>query len=266
MSAIAKQIDSDPDLEKQAHLRSVRNLIVHNAYLFKFGKRKLAEKPRRMAIMADVCNTFPEFNHLRLLKQGFERIYEDSNSRFEAEALYKEWLKLVPPSGVKKVAEWEETYKVKAELFEGFKSFKATTKNWNKEIFNYFDIGCQVTNAATEGINSMIQRINAQGTGYGFKRLRAKALYSSNAGPHLTYNIKSVKIPIYQNPSVSNNTSTASFSYVDFNSLITAERKIVGYKTEVEIVQEPLPSNDFESALSFVDENADYYDFELNDD
>ena len=85
-------------------------------YLFKFGKDKLAEKTRRIAIMADVCQIFPEFNHLRLIKEGFERIHEQRVSRTDAEAAYAEWLKLIPPKGVKKIAAWEHQYGVAASL------------------------------------------------------------------------------------------------------------------------------------------------------
>ncbi len=265
MAATAKQIDDETDLTKQAHLRSVRNLIAHNGYLFKFGKKKLAEKSSRMAIMADACNTFPEFNHLRLLKQGFERIYEDDNSRFDAEVFYEDWQLLVPPSGVKKVADWEKKYGVKAELFEAFKSFRATTKNWHEEIFNYFDPGCQVTNAATEGVNSMIQRINDEGTGYGFKRLRAKSLYRSNAGQRVTYQIKNVKTPVCHTSSVASNTGSASSPHIYFNKCFFSERKYMEYQDGTKIVQEASVPNNTWSVFSYVDENAEYYDFELND-
>ncbi len=98
MEKIGQQIDQETNPAKAQRMKAVRELVIHNAYLFKFGKDKLAEKTRRIAIMADVCQTFPEFNHLRLIKEGFERIYEQE-SRTDAEAAYAEWIKLIHQRG-----------------------------------------------------------------------------------------------------------------------------------------------------------------------
>ena len=58
-------------------------------------------------------------------------------------------------------------------------------ESWKEYIFNYFEEGCQYTNAATEGVNSMIGHLNDLGRGYKFETLRIKALYhqSSNRIP-----------------------------------------------------------------------------------
>lgn len=98
MEEISLQIKNEPDKQVADHLREVRDLIVRNAYLFKFGRKKLLEKPERLKVMADACRTFPELNHLRLIKEGFERIYEEAETREQAETLYVEWEKLIPPS------------------------------------------------------------------------------------------------------------------------------------------------------------------------
>ena len=52
-------------------------------------------------------------------------------------------------------------------------------KKWSKYIFSYFDEGCKYTNAATEGVNSFIDKINDLGRGYGFEALRIKSLFNS---------------------------------------------------------------------------------------
>ena len=67
--------------------------------------------------MADACRTFPELNHLRLIKEGFERIYEEAETREQAEALYAEWEKLIPPSGKKQIAVGRK-YHVQASFFQ----------------------------------------------------------------------------------------------------------------------------------------------------
>ena len=53
--------------------------------------------------------------------------------------------------------------------------------NWYYPIFNYFDPGCGYTNAATEGLNSLIDIINKNGRGYSFEVLRYKCLMHSKA-------------------------------------------------------------------------------------
>ena len=52
---------------------------------------------------------------------------------------------------------------------------KGTMERWHTEIFNYFDY--RFTNATSEGLNSLVQALNSQGRGYGFKVLRYKSLY-----------------------------------------------------------------------------------------
>ena len=257
MEDISKQISAETDAAKAAHMRSVRDLVIHNAYLFKFGKKKLAEKTRRMAIMADVCKTFPELNHLRLIKEGFERIYEEGTSREVAESLYEEWTAFITPKGSRKVAAWESTYGVPARLYEELRSFYNTTQNWFTEIFNYFDTGCQFTNAASEGTNSMIQRINAQGSGYGFSRLRAKALFWSNAGGRISYSLKTKKTPIYGPKEL-----VYSFMDVFSKSCISMPRDIIGYEHNSEIIKNPANPRTYISVLSYIDNESDFYEFE----
>ena len=244
MEKIGQQINDEPDPAKAQHLKVVWDLVVHNAYLFKFGKDKLAEKTRCIAIMADVCKIFPEFNYLRLIKEGFERIYEQG-SRADAEAVYKEWVKLIPPRGARNAAAWEKQYHVSADLYDELAIFYRTTQKWYQEIFNYFDDGCQFTNAAPEGTNSMIQRINAQGNGYGFKRLRAKALYWHDAGPRVTYKVARKKVPVYGEE------TSSSMGMVTGSHSLFGDRRIVGYRDASDIVRTEQPTRQPLSVLRF---------------
>lgn len=251
MERIAKQIQDEPDIVKAAHLRDVRDLLIRNAYLFKFGRRKLNESDRRLATMADVCKTFPELNHLRLIKEGFERIYDESNDRQEAEEKYREWADLVPPAYSRRIAAWEAKYGVDASVYDELRKFYKTTHNWYTEIFNYFDPGCQFTNAASEGTNNLIQRINAQGSGYGFARLRAKALYMSNIGnKKISYRILTYQ---KQHPSQPNQFTT---------EFMIPRRKDYGMQTQTvtEVVMDQSADSVIPSVLSFVD-GDDFYDF-----
>lgn len=198
LETIKAQIEAEEDEKRKGHLIEVRNLVANDSYLFKFSAKKIrSEKNPRRSVMADVCKTFPEFNHLRLLKEGFERIY-DCDNRADAERRYYEWTQLVPPTGAAKLAAWREKYKVDPELFQEFRVFFHAMEKWNKEVFNYFDETedeRRYTNAAAEGMNRLIQSMNDMGNGYSFDRLRARALFWDKAGKRISYgfNKKSVK-------------------------------------------------------------------------
>ena len=85
----------------------------------------------------------------------------------------------LPPEKAKDYKDWCETYLVSEECFEAFRSLsKQGFTRFKDYILNYFNKGCNFTNAATEGLNRKIDKINNVGNGYSFKALRAKALYS----------------------------------------------------------------------------------------
>lgn len=214
LEAIGKQIAAVEDPERKQHLQAVRDLVLNNSYLFKFSLEKLVKKQHRIAAMAELCDTFPEFNHLRLLKEGFERIY-DCEKRAAAEQLYDEWTSLVPPTGSNQIKAWETKYGVKAELFKEFRVFCNAMKKWRNEVFNYFDKNCDYTNAAAEGMNSLIQRMNSLGNGYSFERLQARALFWHTASPRISYSVdkKSVAKQRFKNADDNYTTYFLSPSY-----------------------------------------------------
>lgn len=183
------QIKAIQDPLEQSKMNDVYNMVASDSYLFKYGPEKLAEKPNRLSTLADVCRTFPEFNHLRLLKEGFELIY-DCSDRAAAEGVFAAWEELVPPAGVRQMAEWRKKYDVPPDLYSEFRVLKRTINNWREEVFGYFEAGSQVTNAVAEGINNMIERFNRLGNGYSFEHLRAKALYWHLAAPRVRYTLK----------------------------------------------------------------------------
>lgn len=255
MEEISLQIKNEPDKQAADHLREVRDLIVRNAYLFKFGRKKLLKKPERLKVMADACRTFPELNHLRLIKEGFERIYEEAETREQAEALYAEWEKLIPPSGKKQIAVWEEKYHVQASFFKELTGFYRTTKSWHEEIFAYFDEDCSYTNSAAEGTNSLIQRINAQGSGYGFNHLRAKTVYWHRSGARTAYRLDTKKKPICG--ATGTHKLGTGFSYIGL--MMPNIKDYKEYKCIVadEIITQRAPI----SVFKYIDDSALYYDF-----
>lgn len=212
MARIAEQLKENPESADTETKTKLRNTICHNSYLFKFSENSLAEKPERLELMAEVCKTFPEFNHLRLLKEGFTRIYDEAKTKEEAEVLYHEWEELIPPKAEKAAKAWEEKYHVPAVLYEDIRLFHNTTENWHTEIFRYFDEGCRVTNAATEGVNRMIQTVDEAGSGYGFKSLRGKCLYGYKTAVKITYSLKKPKKTVERT-----NPGTVSFYFPSFS-------------------------------------------------
>lgn len=59
-----------------------------------------------------------------------------------------------------------------------FKPLLTALRNWDREIFAYFDTG--LTNAYTEAMNGVLKGITAAGRGYSFEVLRAKVLFRDN--------------------------------------------------------------------------------------
>lgn len=55
------------------------------------------------------------------------------------------------------------------------------TKNWEREILNYFDHG-RFTNAGTEARNRVIKMTNRLGAGYSFDSIRTRALFGKRPG------------------------------------------------------------------------------------
>lgn len=160
------EVNALPAGEERMRKDSTLTKAGKDSYLFKFKEKSVMEDEKRKSIMAELCEEFPNFNTLRLLKDGFMRIYQ-STSRDEADQAYDEWKTLLKNAD--------------KELFLEFHHFGGTVKRWHKEIFQYFEPGCQFTNAASEGINSLIQAVNTQGRGYGFETLRIKVLYRPEA-------------------------------------------------------------------------------------
>lgn len=67
-------------------------------------------------------------------------------------------------------------------------------KRWRKYIFNYFDTEVKYTNAATEGLNSLIKHLNNEGRGYSFEVLRIKVLFHRKASYRPRTEIKRKKV------------------------------------------------------------------------
>lgn len=104
-------------------------------------------------------NELPTLKVAYNLKEGLFNMYK-CKSKEEAIAYYEDWKKSIPKE------------------MKEFKAIAKTIDGLKKEVFNYFD--GRVTNAISEGVNSVIRDIDGHGRGYDFEILRAKALFYLN--------------------------------------------------------------------------------------
>ena len=229
MEVVSSRIDQEQDAVTKKHLLDVQNLIGTNAYLFRFRFDNLGKKEARTKAMAEICATFPEFNYLRLLKEGFEKIYL-CKTREKAERAFAEWKNLLPPKkGIKQIAEWEANTGLKADYYSEFITLANAIDRWHDEVFAYFDFDEGFTNATAEGYNRYIDSVNHAGSGYSFETLRLKMLFKKYAGKRVRYILSSKKTPIYESVSSAPNNAVG---FKTFDRI-----KVVGYK-EILIVEE----------------------------
>lgn len=120
------------------------------------------------------------------LKESFYKIYE-AKDRHEAARRFWDWQLSVPK-----------------ELEATFNDLIRAVKNWESEIFNYFDH--RITNAFTESINSVIRKHESAGRGYSFEAVRTKILY--------TQGFKKVKKPRF-NRNLNRNMNSSSFYVIE---------------------------------------------------
>ena len=241
MAYIGALIHAEPEGGVKKRMIAVRNLAQTNTYLFKFNAKNLAKSDKRINAMANICATFPEFNHLRLIKEYFDRIYT-APDRQTAEAYCKEWAELIPPSGSRQIEAWKKRFKVEPELFDDLRSVKNTlTKKWHNEIFNYFEPNSRFTNAVTEGLNRMVEDMSRMGNGYSFERLRARALYSDKVAAPVIYTMQAERVPVTEEPSYSKPSHTMGYmSFLSFSMPKAHWETVYSMKPEFAPQEDPL--------------------------
>lgn len=241
MAYIGALIHAEPEGGVKKRMIAVRNLAQTNTYLFKFNAKNLAKSDKRINAMANICATFPEFNHLRLIKEYFDRIYT-APDRQTAEAYCKEWAELIPPSGSRQIEAWKKRFKVEPELFDDLRSAKNTlTKKWHNEIFNYFEPNSRFTNAVTEGLNRMVEDMSRMGNGYSFERLRARALYSDKVAAPVIYTMQAERVPVTEESSYSKPSHTMGYmSFLSFSMPKVHWETVYSMKPEFAPQEDPL--------------------------
>ena len=190
-------------------------MINDNKRLFNFSMESIVREKnsKNATALASIIDEFPEFRLLRKLYYLIELMYTKETFE-EAEAVWNEWVELLPPAGNKQYKEWCDLYSVEPPLFDDFRTFvREGFQRFKPYILNYFKPGCRHTNAATEGLNNLIGSINRVGNGYKFKFLRAKCLYASLIHERISYGIDTKTIKKWK-PTIS----------ISFSPLSSTER------------------------------------------
>lgn len=117
-------------------------------------------QPMQQLVVDTWCNAFPELRMSYKLKEGFYDIWEAKDSK-EAIMLYNAWKLCIPDA---QAGYW--------------KPLTTAVANWGNEIFSYFDLGKQITNAFTESNNRRIRDRHRDARGLSFDVCRAKILFA----------------------------------------------------------------------------------------
>lgn len=186
-------IEEIPDEMERARQSEILMIVRKHPKLFNYSTARLARdgKDERKKQLATVIDAFPEFKMLHNLRYYVEFLYEQTN-REDAQKVWDEWYTFMPPGGPKQYQEWCDTYMFDKECFDAWQSFsRFGFKRFEPYILNYFNSPeTRFTNAATEGLNSLVTDVNMQGKGYSFQHLRAKCLYASLVHKRKVYRIK----------------------------------------------------------------------------
>ena len=134
-------------------------------------RKQVARKLRKYDATIDFfkwLDLYPKMKKAYFLKEHFCQIYLYHAERKTAERAFELWEACVPP-----------------ELATPFKKVisNLAQDKWREEFLAYFGVGAKKTNGYTEGLNSVIKRINRLGNGYKPKVLRARVLFGDGKAP-----------------------------------------------------------------------------------
>lgn len=137
----------------------LRKSLKNNRFLLLSSRENLS--PIAIDNLNKLLENYPQFEIPYLLKESFRNIYELAKTKEEALSMFEEWIDECHSHGI-----------------TAYDSFIATIRNWQPEVFAYFDFtGDNRTNAQTESLNRTIRNIARDGRGYSFQNLRLKMLF-----------------------------------------------------------------------------------------
>lgn len=133
-----------------------RRQLMHDRFIMLKRRKDL---DMRQAIMLDAwCQQLPLLGKAYEAKEAFYDLFDAPDSG-TAWLMYQEWLQQLPD-----------------ELRKPFEKVIRAMTEWRLEILAYFD--WRLTNATTEGLNSIVRQVDRMGRGYSFDVLRVKLLFS----------------------------------------------------------------------------------------
>lgn len=187
----AEVIRKIEDPKERIRQMNILRILNDDGRLLNYSMETLVreDKTGKAQKLATLISEFPEFRLLRELYFAVENMYYCETYE-EAEQAWEEWIQILPPGGEAEYKIWCDLYSVIPPMFDCFRSFsRPGFQQFKPYILNYFKPGCRKTNAATEGINTLIRNVNSLGNGYSFKVLRAKCLYLSFVYERVHYRI-----------------------------------------------------------------------------
>lgn len=147
-AAICKAITGDKE----------RKSLKHNRYLLLTSSEDLSAKQAKA--LREILKEYSELETLYTLKEAFRDIYKEAKDAKDGVARFNEWVDACTQANV-----------------TAYDVFIETVRNWQGEIFAYFDYPTlKPTNAQTESFNRVIRDLARQGRGYSFDTLREKVL------------------------------------------------------------------------------------------
>lgn len=151
LDTIRKKLRSQLSQKARRVLKNDRKLLL---------KRESELSPQDILKVSGWLRNFPVLDSAYRTKESFYAIWDEARDCQTARDMLCAWRANIP----------EDQTEIWYPLVRA-------TKNWEREILNYFRYGSQYTNATTESLNNIIRAENRKGRGYNYEVLRGKLLF-----------------------------------------------------------------------------------------
>lgn len=148
MEKVRKKVSRSRTPEQRKQLMNERRL---------FAMRQADLQPHQAEAILPWLKEFPIMLEAYRLKERFHAIYEQDSRQAANKAIDKALLS------------------VPSHLSIEFAEVDRAVRNFRREILNFYDH--PITNAYTEGLNSLIRQVERRGRGYDFEVMRGRMLY-----------------------------------------------------------------------------------------
>mgnify|MGYP000081794141 FL=1 len=160
---MASEALDDERKKYQATLSKNERVLIKKSIRWLTLKRPSNLNAAEKEALEVVRKSIPELALAYDFKEAFFRIYDDPTKESAMRA-FEAWENSLPDKELDK-----------------FHSLAKTVHNHYDDIFAYWDLPSQITNAYTECLNGLIKMANRIGRGYSYEIIRAKTLYAKQA-------------------------------------------------------------------------------------